>query len=51
MCQLVSNFIIQFPTLLFSFQLYSPFTEEEEATEYWQDTEDTERSTAASEGE
>jgi hypothetical protein len=29
----------------------SPLSEEEEATEYWQDTEDAERSTTASEGE
>ena len=29
----------------------SPLSEEEEATEYWQDTEDTERSTTAIEGE
>jgi hypothetical protein len=28
-----------------------PLSEEEEATEYWQDTEDAERSTTASEGE
>lgn len=28
----------------------SPLSEEEEATEYWQDTEDTERSTIATEG-
>ncbi len=28
----------------------SPLSEEEQATEYWQDTEDAERSTAASEG-
>jgi hypothetical protein len=28
-----------------------PLSEEEEATEYWQDTEDGERSTTASEGE
>lgn len=29
----------------------SPLSEEAEATEYWQDTEDAERSTTASEGE
>jgi hypothetical protein len=29
----------------------SPLSEEEEATEYWQDTEDAERSTTAAEGE
>ncbi|MBW4563372.1 MAG: hypothetical protein KME32_19935 [Mojavia pulchra JT2-VF2] len=28
-----------------------PLSEEEQATEYWQDTEDAERSTTASEGE
>lgn len=28
-----------------------PLSEEEEATEYWQDTEDAERSTTAAEGE
>lgn len=28
----------------------SPLSEEEEATEYWQDTEDAERSTTAAEG-
>jgi hypothetical protein len=28
----------------------SPLSEEEEATEYWQDTEDVERSATASEG-
>ena len=30
--------------------IVSPLSEEEEATEYWQDTEDAERSTTASEG-